>query len=155
MSFVIFLILLAVSISEIGVFATLTGLLVGLGIDIPVLLLVGGTVGQMFSWGLVDDIVVVLFRLGLDLPDKFLLAIAAAQATHLIEEAVEYEDETDQQRRRYSAYLRREHPGQTYIYGDVTHADVIELGFSLGVLGYRQIPASVWQVGIESFEEIL
>jgi len=156
MRVLILFILLAMLVSVEGVGGAAVGMAVGLGLDIPITLLTGASFAEIFTgWGLIDDVIMAMLRLQWTLSDRALLGITVEEAVHLAGEALDYWDDTDQQRRAYSRYLQRETPGKTYIYGDVTHRDVIELGISGGLLLYRRVPASVWQEGLEYFAEIL
>lgn len=131
-------ILIGVLIGVEGPWGALVGMLGGLGLDIPVTILAGESLMSIFTgWGLVDDVIMCLLKLGFGVTDKFLFSLVVANASHMAEEAYEHYDHTDYQNRRYARYLARENPGQTYIYGDVTPKDLFELGFSGGLLVYR------------------
>jgi hypothetical protein len=148
MKVVILFLLIAALISMEGPWGALIGILGGLGLDIPITLVAGGSFAEIFTgWGLIDDVLMAMLRVGLATTDKFLLGVAIANATHLVEEAYEHYDHTDAQNRRYAAFLARQNPGQTYVYGDVTHKDIFELGISLGLLGTRGSLTTVFEAG--------
>jgi hypothetical protein len=139
MKILMILIALATLVEVEGAGAALAGILTGLGLDIPITLVTGGALVDVFTgWGLIDDILMAFLRVGWGVPDKFLFGVVVEEGTHMAQEAFEYYDHTDAQNRRYAAHLAHQNPGQTYVYGDVTHRDIYELGISLGVLAYRR-----------------
>jgi hypothetical protein len=155
MRVLIFFVLLAMLISSEGLIGAMVGMMGGLALDIPITLATGAAMSEIFTgWGLIDDVIMAMLRLTWGLSDRFLLGVAIEESTHLAFEWMDWQDQTDHERYLYSRELQRGNPGQTYVFGDVTHRDIYELGISLGVLGYRRIPRTVFQEGLEWFEEV-
>lgn len=156
MRFLIFIILLAMLISAEGLGGAAVGLLAGLGLDIPIVLLTGSSFMEIFTgWGLIDDVIMAMLRLEWGISDRLLAGIVIQEASHIFFEYLDEQDYTDQQHRAYSRKLQRDHPGTTYLFGDVTERDVIELGLAGGVLAYRQLPLTAFQVGEDISEEVI
>lgn len=134
MSYLLFFIVLVLEISTEGVLATVLGLASAIGVDIITALITGAGLMSVFRGpGLVDDIVMMMLHIKWNVRTKLYASIFIDQAMHAGEEAYEHYSHTDYQNRRYAAYLARKTPGVTYVYGDVTHVDLLELGYS----GYK------------------
>ncbi len=151
----VFAVLLADLIAAEGVFGATAGLASGLAMDVIVSMATGYGISGIFSgWGLVDDVIMARLKLRWPITDKLLMAVAVENAVHILEEAYEQWDHTDQENRRYAAWLQRHNPDNTYVFGDVTTTDIYELGFSLGLLGYRRLPRTPFQEGLEWFNNL-
>jgi hypothetical protein len=132
---ILFITFLIYQVSEAGLGAALLGLGSAVGIDLIVAVVVGQSLSSIVSGaGLADDVIMMAFGGDLRYIERVALAIFADEAHHVEHEAVEYYDHTDYENERYSRWLQRKTPGKTYLFGDITPRDVIDLGLSGYVL---------------------
>lgn len=149
---ILFITVLCYQFATEGVVDTLTGLASSLGVDAVVALVTGTGFDSIFTGaGLADDVIFMLFKLGFNTTDKILLAVAIENAAHIARETYEQWDHTDEENQQWSEYLSRVHPQETYVFGDVTRKDVIELGFSAGLLYRRGKFASLYDAALDKF----
>jgi hypothetical protein len=113
------------------VMVTLIGLASAVGIDAVAAVVVGTSLGEIFTGaGLADDVIMLMFGSDLRWLEKVSLAVFLEQVGHVEHEAREYYDHTDYENERYSRYLQRNDPNATYLFGDITPRDLIDLGAS-------------------------
>jgi hypothetical protein len=152
MSFLLFLIGFGYLIFEEGLWTAVVGMLAGLGIDLLVVLVAGSPILGIFNgWGLLDDVLMIWLGARVGFVDKFLIGLLLDQTLHVSEELFQHLDHTNEENRQYARYLQRHDPGATYLFGDVTPKDIIELGLSGGVLQWRGSFGKLLDAGKEKF----
>lgn len=153
---ILFVVLFVYGIAEEGAAATLVGLAGALGIDVATAIIVGASVADIFTGaGLADDLIMYALKSRLKLVEKVSLSVFLAELQHLEHEAREDWAHTDRENEQYSRWLQRQDPNATYLFGDVTPRDVIDLGLSGGLLLHQGTFVTIWDAVKERFGDLV
>jgi hypothetical protein len=86
-------------------------------------LITGESFLAVIGWGILDDILVAVLGSEMTWLEKLALNVAASEIQRGIEQAIEVENETEEEREANARQLRMEHPFNLYLWGQFSVVD--------------------------------